>query len=53
LTYPYPPPAPTLREWDPRTARAAARLIEAIAPLVPEAAIEHIGSTAIPCAGST
>jgi GrpB-like predicted nucleotidyltransferase (UPF0157 family) len=50
--YPYPPPPPALRPWNPRAPEVAARVVAMIAERLPETAIEHVGSSAVPgCAG--
>lgn len=46
LTYEVKPAA--VRPWDPRSLAVAERVIGLLAPGMPEAIIEHIGSTAVP-----
>jgi GrpB-like predicted nucleotidyltransferase (UPF0157 family) len=49
--YPYPSP-PALRPWNPRAPQVAARVVALIAERLPDAAVEHVGSSSVPgCAG--
>ena len=50
--YPHPPPPVTCRPFDLRAAGVADVVAAAIRELVPGAAVDHVGSTAVPgCAG--
>jgi GrpB-like predicted nucleotidyltransferase (UPF0157 family) len=50
--YPHPSPPPALRPWNPRAARAAARVVALIVERLPDTTIEHVGSSSVPgCAG--
>jgi GrpB-like predicted nucleotidyltransferase (UPF0157 family) len=54
LEYPARMSPPRCLPWDPRSARAAARVIAAIEARLAEVtgiAVEHIGSTSVPCEG--
>lgn len=49
---PYQPVPVALNPWDPRSPEAAQRVIDLIRGRLPEATVEHVGSTAVPgCAG--
>lgn len=50
---PYPHPSPAAcREYDPRAPEVARRVAELIGRRLPDVAVEHVGSTAVPgCAG--
>lgn len=49
---PYQPVPVALNPWDPRAPGAARRVVDLIRGRLPEATVEHIGSTAVPgCAG--
>jgi GrpB-like predicted nucleotidyltransferase (UPF0157 family) len=50
--YPHPSPHPALRPWNPRAPLVAARVVELISERLPDTAVEHVGSSAVPgCAG--
>ncbi len=46
--YPHPSPHPALRPWNPRAPQAAARVAALIVALLPDTAVEHVGSSAVP-----
>ena len=50
--YPFPPPPPALRPWNPRAPEVAARVVALIAERLPDTTVEHVGSSSVPgCAG--